>query len=293
MRNSILFFRDLSNREPNRVLMDYLFHRYSGELALCTDHLGDALDHFEKTQKRIHELPIMPEKNGIQADLNLMKGIALLRKGRLEDAKRNLERVRLTAVERGDLNLELKACHELGIIAIEQRRTSEASTFLEKALHNSRKTGNLFGEADALFELALISLKYRIDFAKAKELYSNALRISISLKSQTRVNSCTFGLADLLYESSLAEGADKALLQTRAAEEEFTKCIHHTEHTGQVELMGLAYDRRARCRALRRDYEGARSDFEALSKLATIYGIPSLNIARQTLKRIMWGLQFF
>jgi tetratricopeptide (TPR) repeat protein len=254
------------------------------------DHLEDALDHFEKTQKRIHKLASVPEKNRIQADLNLMKGIALLRKGRLDDAKRNLERVRLTAVERGDLNLELKACHELGIIAIEQRRTSEASAFLEKALQNSRKTGNLFGEADALFELALISLKYRIDFAKAKELYSNALRISISLKSQTRVNSCTFGLADLLYESSLAEGA---LLQTRAAEEEFTKCIHQTESTGQVELMGLAYDRRARCRALRRDYDGARSDFEALSKLAMIYGIPSLNTARQTLKRIMWGLQFF
>lgn len=163
-----------------------------------------------------------------------------------------------SAVEAGDRIAEIKARHELAILAFEGRRFEDAARLLHENVQGAREIGAADLEAAALFELGLVVLRGDEDHETAHRLFTEARGLAALLGDRSTELSALLYLGDIEQERR----------DYPASIDTLTRCIAGASEIDAGAIQATALVRRARSYALVRDRDRALADLEEARALA-------------------------
>ena len=218
-----------------------------------------------------------------EAYLQHSKGVLAARQGAWKEARKSFEKSLRLGRDDPDAQLELLTIYELGIVAFEDGKLSEALERLNHVLGEAQQLGQRLLEQSALYELGIIAANHTHDFSRARELLTEALEIARELNHGRKKLNCVLGLADADYEEGLSL-CDTTLI--RRANEAFGYAMEEADEARIDFLKATAAVRRARCRLALGLTSEAAADLQVGLAIAKDKGFKMLQIEALSLMKV-------
>jgi tetratricopeptide (TPR) repeat protein len=175
-----------------------------------------------------------------------------------KESKELFELALASSLESGDRYGELKAIHELGILAFEMGKPEAASELLTENIRLAHEIGDAGIESSGTFELGVIALRVQQDSDLAHSLLTQAYRLSRLIGNKTTELSALLYLGDL----------EQVRNNLGPSIEILTKCALEAAAVGDGSIEATALSRRARSHALLGERDEAEADLGRARSLA-------------------------
>jgi tetratricopeptide (TPR) repeat protein len=230
-----------------------LLHEIGGHYKAQGDHT-QALNAYRKALK----ISRITKDAELTSTIYQSMGALLSHRMKLKEAKELFESALTHAVKTGHREAELKARHELGIIAYEEQDYEAASASFTENIRQAHEIGDVGIESSGTFELAMIALRVLQDYDQAHTLLTRAQRLAGLIGNKSTELMALLYLGDLEHERDRSTVAIEILI----------KCADSAAELGEGSIEATALSRRARCYALMGERDKAKTDLERARPLA-------------------------
>lgn len=185
-------------------------------------------------------------------------GVLLSHYGNTKEAKELFNLALVSAIKSGDRYREIKAKHELGIIAYEEGNYETASRLLEESVGLAHEIGAVDIESSGTLELGILRLRVEENYDRAHTLFSQARALARLIGNKNTELTALIYLADIEQQRGKHSVAIEIL----------TNCAHSAAEICNGSIEATALSRKARSHAFLGEFDQAKADLERARLLA-------------------------